>query len=318
MPLLTLKPFEALGKFLKCSPQDLVKILFFTYQEEDQEKSIAVLCRGDDEVNPIKVKNGLGLLEVPELASPEKVQQIAGASPGSCGPYSLKTDIPIYLDSQLKGLGHFITGANKDGFHVKNVQPERDFKVQSYGDFCYARPGDASPDGKGVLQERRGIEVGHLFYLSDTYSRKMNLSYLNQKGKKEFVEMGCYGLGVTRTLQALIEQSHDKDGCIWPLSVAPCAVHICLLDVRSEPVLKALTEILGIIKDCQLDYFIDDREERPGVKFKDADLLGLPLRINLGERDLKNSQVECVVRKSKSSEKLSISALKKFIQLKIN
>ena len=304
---------EELSRFLKCLASDLVKILFVVYKEDSkkapQEKCIAVLCSGDDEINLLKVKQQLGLKEPPVLASAEIVYEITGASPGSCGPWNLKKEVPIYLDKRLKSRGNFIIGANKEGFHVKNINPGRDFSVKAYGDFCFAGEGDLSPKGE-ALKKFRGIEVGHLFYLSDTYSKTMNLTYLDKQGKKQFVEMGCYGLGVTRTLQAVVEQSHDDKGIIWPLCVAPFAVHICLIDPESSQVLKSLEELIDVFKEHSLDYFIDDRKERPGVKFKDADLLGLPLRVNLGERDLKNSQVEICIRKTGLREKLSIEELK--------
>ena len=308
---------EELAEFLKCKPADLVKILFFTYQENSQnqentsgEKSFAVLCSGDDEINPFKLKQHLSLKENPVLASSKVVKEIAGADPGSCGPWNLKKDIPVYLDHHLKTRGNFITGANKEGFHAKNVNPDRDFKVHRYGDFCFAKEGDLSPQGDSVLKRYRGIEVGHLFYLSDLYSKMMNLTYLDSQGKQKFVEMGCYGLGLTRTLQAVIEQSHDDKGMIWPLCVAPFAVHICLIDIQSPQVLKVMEELILVLKEQLLDYFIDDRKERPGVKFKDADLLGFPLRFNLGDKDLKNSQIEICIRKTGFREKLSLKELK--------
>ena len=303
---------DDLAGFLKCSANDLVKILFFVYKEDSESRNqyVAVLCSGEDEVNPLKVKQQVGLKEPLYLADAKAIREITGVNPGSCGPWNLKKEIPIYLDHRLKNRGNFITGANKEGFHVKNVNPGRDFKVKAYGDFCFAKEGDLNPKGDSVLKKYRGIEVGHLFYLSDTYSKMMDLTYLDQQGKKRFVEMGCYGLGVTRTLQAVVEQSHDDQGIIWPLCVAPFAAHICLIDPDSSLVLKTKETLISILKEHSLDYFIDDRKERPGVKFKDADLLGLPLRINLGERDLKNSQFEICVRKTGFREKLSIKELK--------
>lgn len=308
---------ESLAKFLKCSASDLVKILFFVSKEESkskdgvfQEQYFAVLCSGDDEINPLKVKQHLGLKESPVLASAKTVKEIAGASPGSCGPWNLKKEIPVYLDNRLKARGNFITGANKEGWHIKNVNPGRDFKVRDYGDFCFAKEGDLSPKGDSILKKYRGIEVGHLFYLSDTYSKMMELTYLNNQGQHKFIEMGCYGLGVTRTLQAIVEQNHDDKGIVWPLCVAPFAVHICLIDPDSSTVLKTEEELISMLEEHSLDYFVDDRKERPGVKFKDADLLGMPLRFNLGERDLKNSQIEIYVRKNGFREKLSVKELK--------
>jgi len=302
---------DDLAGFLKCFANDLVKILFFVYEEgaENQNQYIAVLCSGEDEVNPLKVKQQVGLKEPPRLADAEAIKEITGVNPGSCGPWNLKKEIPIYLDHRLKNQGNFITGANKEGFHVKNVNPGRDFKLKAYGDFCFAKEGDPSPKGDSVLKKYRGIEVGHLFYLSDTYSKMMNVTYLDQQGKKKFVEMGCYGLGVTRTLQAIVEQSHDDQGIVWPLCVAPFAVHICLIDPDSSLVQKTQETLISILKEHSLDYFTDNRKERPGVKFKDADLLGLPLRVNLGKRDLKNSQLEICIRKTGFKEKLSLKDL---------
>ena len=312
-----IKSIAQLAEFLNCNPGELVKILFFNFEEtkdqktpKDKENVFAVLCSGDDEISPFKLKIHMGLKGNPVLASREKVYDIAGAFPGSCGPWNLKTRIPIYLDHRLKSRGNFITGANKEGWHVKNVNPHRDFQPKGYGDFCFAREGDPSPRGDSVLKRYRGIEVGHLFYLSDSYSRPMNLFYLNPGGEKKFVEMGCYGLGVTRTLQAIVEQNHDEQGIIWPVCVAPFVAHICLIDSKSSLVLKTKEELIEEFKSRCLDFFIDDREERPGVKFKDADLLGLPLRINLGERDLKNGQLEIYIRKNGFRKKLSIQSFR--------
>ena len=308
-----IKTIQELAQFLNSSSKDLVKILFFISQDElknanSKNKVFAVLCLGDDEINPLKAKKHLNLQELPLLADDKTIKDITGASPGSCGPCCLKQNIPIYLDNYLKNKSNFITGANKDGFHLKNVNPTRDFEAQDYGDFCFAREGDLSPTG-APLKKYRGIEVGHLFYLSDEYSKKMSLSYLDKQGKKRLVEMGCYGLGVTRTLQAVAEQSHDEKGLIWPLSIAPFSLHICLIDPDSSEVLKALKELTTLLKKNSLDYFIDDRKERPGVKFKDADLIGLPLRVNLGVRDLQNNQIEICIRKTNVKEKLSLKDL---------
>ena len=303
---LGVKTIEALARFLKCEQQELVKILFVTFTEKHSKNKnqAAFLCKGNDEINLLKVQKNLDSQDIPILSSPEDIQNITGASPGSCGPVGLK--IPVYVDHKLKNRKNFITGANKEGVHLKNVN-FKDFKVKSYGDFCYAKAGDPHPKNeKQTLKEYRGIEVGHLFYLSDTYSKQMNLKYLDEKGRSLFVEMGCYGLGITRTLQAIVEQSHDKDGIIWPPSVAPFALHICLIDPNSAAVKKILNQLTGDLDNLGLDYFIDDRKERPGVKFKDADLLGLPLRLNMGERDLKDSQVEIIIRKTGVREKVKL------------
>lgn len=304
-----IKTIDQLAKFLKLKSSELVKILFFVSPDKNsQDKFFAVLCLGDDELNLFKIKQHLKLKELPTLADEQTIQKISGAKPGSCGPYNLKVKIPIYLDNYLKTKRNFITGANKDGFHLRNVNPDRDFKVTAYGDFCFARESDLSPQGS-AFKKHRGIEVGHLFYLSDEYSKKMNLGFLNKQGKKIPVEMGCYGLGITRTLQAVIEQSHDEKGMVWPLSIAPFSAHICLIDPDQAQVLKAQEKLIGILNKHSLDYFIDDRKERPGVKFKDADLIGLPLRFNLGIKDLKNNQIEVCLRKKGERIKLSLEGL---------
>ena len=306
------KTIEDLSRFLNCKSDELVKILFVKLKlKKESSDLVAFLCQGDDEMNLLKAakvfKDSEGLI----LATPEEIKKLTGADPGSCGPVNL--NCPVYADYRLKGKVNFITGANKTGFHFKNVN-FRDFRVTGWGDFCYAKAGDLSPQGKGVLKEFRGIEVGHLFYLSDTYSRSMDLKYSDKGGRSRYVEMGCYGLGITRTLQAVVEQSHDEKGIIWPLSIAPCAVHICLIDPKDLEVLQTLLEVEKTLKTCHLDYFIDDREERPGVKFKDADLLGMPFRLNIGKKDIKNfKSLEFVTRKTGFKEKIPLKDLKKNI-----
>ena len=309
-----IKTIEGLARYLKCKEESLVKILFIKIFLNKKEKSVAILCRGSDSISLLKVQKALGSEREPQLLSHAEVKQISGASIGSCGPVGLSC--PIYMDHKLKTVKNFITGANEDGFHLKNVNL-KDFQVEAFNDCCYAKAGDPSPDGQGVLKEKRGIEVGHLFYLSDTYSQSMGLQYQDKNGKNQFVKMGCYGIGITRTLQAVVEQNYDKNGIVWPVSIAPFLIHICLLDLESEKVLKVLNELEVFFKKENIDYFIDDRKERPGVKFKDADLIGLPFRINLGEKDLKNLQIELVVRKTNQKEKIQIneiSKIKKYIK----
>ena len=308
-----------LSRFLKQPEKDLVKSLFFVWGEEDAQTSAqpaqntqqgaVILCAGDDDISPFKLKRFLGSRENPRLASPERIKEWTGATPGSLGPLSLKRPLPIYADQRLKGRGNFITGANKEGFHVKNCHPGRDFTIKAYGDLCYAKPGDPGPTKGSLLRKSRGIEAGHIFYLSELYSRMMNLSFQDSSGRKKFVEMGCYGLGVTRTLQALVEQSHDESGIVWPACVAPFTAHICLIEPNGPAVLKAQKQIISCLKERGLDFFIDDREESPGIKFKDAELLGLPLRITLGERDLKKGLIEIQFRKQRRKEQIKCGDL---------
>ncbi len=301
-----IKTIEALSRFLKAPKNELAKILFLSCVKSSGEtQHIAVLLRGSDELNLLKVKNHLKLEQNPTFLSDMEVKKLTGAAPGSCGP--IKLSIPIYMDQELIALPSLITGANKDNYHVRNVVPERDFKPAGTGDFRYAKPGDKGPDNQELIS-RRGIEVGHIFYLGDKYSKKMNVYYLNQNGKKQPVQMGCYGIGVTRTVQAVVEQSHDKDGIIWPLAIAPFTIHICLLDPKDLKTCKTANYLYHSLQEKKVEVFMDDREEKAGVKFKDADLLGFPFRVNVGMRDIEKDLVEIMERKTGKRKKISISS----------
>ncbi len=304
----TEKTIADLAKLTGIAEAELIKTLFFSANDglnsKDQSlKAFAVLLRGSDEVNPIKLKNFLGLSNPPRMLTEEEVREVSGASPGSCGPVGLK--IPVYMDNGVRHLKNSVVGANEDGFHLKNVNHERDYEATKTGDLRMAREGDRSPDGKGLLKSYRGIEVGHVFYLGTTYSEKMKAQFLDPNGKAKVIEMGCYGIGVTRTVQACIEQSHDKDGIIWPISIAPFEVHICCLDPKDEQVMSASQKIYDSLKLKGLDVLLDDRDERPGFKFKDADLLGMPLRVVIGKKGLEANEIEVVLRKTKEATKIT-------------
>ncbi len=300
------KTIADLAKFTGLAERELVKTLFFATQEDPKDKSlkaIAVLMRGSDEVNLIKLKNMLGMTNPPVMLTDEEVVQVCGARPGSCGPVGLKN--PVYADNGVQGLKNYIVGANEDGFHLKNVNHSRDFSITKFADLRLAQEGDLSPDGKGVLKSYRGIEVGHVFYLGNKYSKKMNASYLDINGKAQVIEMGCYGIGVTRTVQAAIEQSHDKDGIIWPKAIAPFQVHLCCLDPKDEQVGGYSQKIYDQLTAQGVEVLFDDRDERPGVKFKDADLLGMPLRLVVGKKGLDANEIELIVRRGKEVKKIS-------------
>lgn len=303
-----LKTIQQLTDALKIPAHQLVKTLYFSGNEgfDPKDKSLrpfAVLLRGSDEVNPIKVKNLLGLVNPPQMLTDEEVKEVTGAWPGSCGPLGLK--IPIYLDHGVSKLKNFIVGANEDGFHLKNVNVGRDFNATQVADLRMAKEGDQCPSGKGTLKSYRGIEVGHVFYLGTKYSQKMGATYLDKNGKAQLLEMGCYGIGVSRTVQAAIEQSYDADGIIWPVSIAPFHVHICALDVKSEKVMEVVKKLEVDFAEAGIEVLVDDRDERPGVKFKDADLLGMPVRINIGTRGLEAGEIEVVERKGKAVQKVA-------------
>ncbi len=309
-----LKTIDDLSKALKIPARQLVKTMFFSASDDPAKNlnPVAVLLRGSDEVNPIKLKNHFGLANPPQLLNDTEVREITGASPGSCGPVGLR--IPILMDKGVEGLRNFIVGANKDDFHLKNVNHGRDFKVTTVGDFRMAREGDLSPDCKGKLKSYRGIEVGHIFYLGTKYSQKMEANYLSQEAVLKPIEMGCYGIGITRTVQAVIEQNHDKDGIIWPVSIAPYTVHIALLDPDNAEARALADQYYDQLNAKGIDVLMDDRAERPGVKFKDADLLGMPLRLNIGARGLAAGEIEMIERKTKTVTKIPPNAVVEKIQ----
>lgn len=306
------KTIADLEKFTSVPAKELVKTLYFSANEgldakDKSLKAFAVLLRGSDEVNPIKVKNLLKMTNPPLMLTDEEVKEVTGANPGSCGPVGLK--IPIYLDNGLKNYKNYIVGANEDGFHLKNVNHGRDYQVTALADVRMAREGDKCPESDGRLKPYRGIEVGHVFYLGQKYAQKMSGTFLDKNGKAQFYEMGCYGIGVTRTVQACIEQSHDQDGIIWPKSITPFHVHICHLDPKDEAANQFVDSIAKELESKSIEVLVDDRDERPGFKFKDADLLGFPVRIVVGKKGLESNQIEVVERKSKQVHKIGKEAV---------
>ncbi len=306
------KTIADLSNFTGVAANELVKTLFFsandgTNSKEKGLKPFAILLRGSDEINPIKVKNFLKMTNPPLMLTDDEVRTTSGAAPGSCGPIGLK--IPIYADHGIQNLKNYIVGANEDDFHLKNVNHDRDYKVTEFADLRMAREGDKCPESDGRLKAYRGIEVGHVFYLGQKYAQKMSGTFLDKNGRSQFYEMGCYGIGVTRTVQACIEQSHDADGIIWPISIAPYHVHICSLDPKDETLTRYVDKLDLGLSEKKYDVFIDDRDERPGFKFKDADLLGFPVRIVVGKKGFEAGQVEVVNRKTKEVMKCAPDAV---------
>lgn len=297
-----------LEKSLNIPASRLVKTFFVKFQDQKKTgKQACLLLPGDRDVNFVKVKNLLKSPSEVEPLSDEEVSKLTGARPGSCGPVGLK--IPVLMDQALKALDSFIVGANEDDYHLKNVLPHRDFGRHQkilIGDISQARPGDPCPECGKSLTLKRGIEVGHIFYLGTRYSEPMGLRYLDENGKTKNVEMGCYGIGVTRSLQAVVEQSHDDDGICWPLSLSPFGIHICLLDPEEGIVNSWLGDYQKELEKKGFDLFVDDRKERPGIKFKDADLLGFPLRVTVGKRGFENKEVELFIRKSRQRIKVPL------------
>jgi prolyl-tRNA synthetase len=256
-------------------------------------KPIIILIRGDDQLNETKLMAKTGAVAV-RPATPEEIIPLLGAKPGSLGAVvNVPTSVQVFADERLQGANDMTTGANEDGFHLKNVSIERDIKVTAWFDLRTVSAGEPCVKCAKPLKIRRAIEVGHVFKLGTKYSEKLNATFLDVDGSRKPSVMGCYGIGVTRTLQAIIEQGNDKDGVIWPLSVAPYQVCITPLAVAPESeAMKVAEKFYAELTAQGVDVILDDRDERPGVKFKDADLVGFPIRIALGEKSLLKGEVE--------------------------
>ena len=285
---------EDVTGFLGITADQLVKTLVCTVDGEP----VAVLVRGDHELNETKLKNALDAQSV-EMASERQVEEATGAPQGFAGPVGL--GIKVVADNGIKAMKNFVVGGNEKDLHLKNVNLERDFKPAFFGDFRTIAPGDACPRCGGPMAFGRGIEVGHVFKLGVKYSEAMKAVFLNKQGKERPMIMGCYGIGIGRTVAAAIEQNHDKDGIVFPIPVAPFEVTILPLQMHNEAVVEAASKIYGGLLDMGIDALLDDRDERAGVKFNDADLLGTPVRITVGSRGLKNGEVEVKLRSEPES-----------------
>jgi len=302
------RTIEEVSEFLGISPAHLVKTLIF----ESDESFVAVLIRGDLEVNEIKLKNALGCLHL-ELASEEKILEITGGPLGFSGPVGLE-DIRLLADPSVMALGVAATGANKNHTHIVGVVPNRDFVPDDIVEIRLAQAGDRCPRCDGTLVEMRGIEVGHVFKLGTKYSKAMRCTFLDADGEEQFMTMGCYGLGVSRTMAASIEQNHDDKGIIWPLPIAPYEVVLVLLNSDKEEVVAAATGLYEQLVAAGIDVLFDDRPERPGVKFNDMDLIGFPVRIVAGKRGLESGEVELSLRRDGERRPTAIAELVPTVQ----
>jgi prolyl-tRNA synthetase len=256
-------------------------------------KPVLILIRGDDQLNETKFAAKTGTVAI-RPATAEEILPLLGAKPGSLGAVvNVPADVKVFADERLQGANDMTTGANEDGFHFKNVSIERDIKVTSWFDLRTVNAGEPCGKCGKPLKIRRAIEAGHVFKLGTKYSEKLNATFLDADGARKFSVMGCYGIGVTRTLQAIIEQGNDKDGVIWPLNVAPYQVCITPLAIAPESeVMKLAEKIYAELSAKNVDVILDDRDERPGVKFKDSELVGFPIRIGIGEKSLAKGEVE--------------------------
>ena len=293
--------------FLEIPPHDLIKTLIYVAEGQP----IAVLVPGDRDVNEHKLARALGGVAV-QMADDGTIAKATGAPVGFAGPVGLK--IPIYADAGLKTARVSATGANAADAHLINVLPGRDFQVTSYFDLVIAREGDQCPRCGARMREKRGIEVGHVFKLGTKYSKAFDAGFLDDAGNRQIIVMGCYGIGVTRTLQAVIEQSFDENGIIWPLSIAPYQVCVVVPNTGHDASVKAAEALIGKLESLGIDVLFDDRDERPGVKFKDADLMGLPIRAVVSERSLAEGKIEIKRRTEKDKTMVPVDETVSFIQ----
>ena len=263
------------------------------------------LIRGHHELNDVKVKAFFETDNV-EMATQDEIVNLLGANPGSLGPVHDK-DIRIFADNYVKDLNNLVVGANEDGFHYINANLDRDFKVDGFGDFRFILEGEPLSDGSGEAKFAEGIEVGQVFKLGTKYSEAMNATFLDNQGKAKPLIMGCYGIGVSRTLSAIVEQNNDENGIIWPKSVTPFDLHLITINPKKDEQLELGDELYKELQQ-QYDVLYDDRKDRAGVKFNDADLIGLPIRIVVG-KNASEGVVEVKVRQTGESEDVHINDL---------
>jgi len=279
------KKVEAVTEFLSISPQNLVKTMVYMADA----KPVAVLVRGDREVQPVKLKNLLGAVEV-DLADDQQIFDATGVPSGYLGPVGLR--IPVVVDLEVTTMRNFAIGANEKNHHFINANPGRDFEVKQSADLRMITEEDPCPSCGGKIRLTKGIEVGHIFKLGTNYSQSMKATFLDNQGEEKPFIMGCYGIGVSRVVAAAIEQNHDKDGIIFPVPIAPFQAIILNLSPNDAQITAAAEDIYQKLQGNKIDVLLDDRDERPGIKFKDADLIGIPCRITVGKKFTNEGLIE--------------------------
>ena len=309
---------EDQARHLKTNVTRITKtMLYETIDAAGGVRVVAVLIRGDLDINEVKLPKALGVMHA-KLLDEKFLPSIAGCRPGFVGPIGLKapdgqSEVPIYLDRSMENARNVFCGANAEGLHHSNLSVKRDLKAAGVVEVATAREGDPSPTGKGTLRIKRGIEVGHIFKLGAKYSEAMKCEVADQAQKMIPLMMGCYGLGVGRTLAAAVEQSHDDDGIVWPVALAPYQCALLSLQ-RDAEVQRAADELYESLKAAGVEVLYDDRDERPGVKFKDADLIGFPVRIVVGAKALAKGGVEVSTRREKKAEVVPVAKVVEIVK----
>ncbi len=302
------KSIDELTAFLKIDSDRTVKTLIV----EGETGAIALLLRGDHVLNEIKAEKLPGVKSPLTFSSEASVLAATLATPGSVGPVGL--NIPVFADRTVSLMSDFVCGANQDGFHLTSVNFGRDLPEPQVADLRNVIPGDVSPDGRGALALRRGIEVGHVFQLGTKYSEAMNATFLDEQGKAQPMEMGCYGIGVSRIVAAAIEQNNDDKGIIWPPAMAPFLLVIVAIGYsKSEMVKLAADSLYAELSGAGFDVLLDDRDDRPGVMFADAELIGIPHRVTIGERGLKDGLIEYQPRQGGEPQKATLKGAVEFL-----
>ncbi|HAU17185.1 MAG TPA: proline--tRNA ligase [Marinobacter adhaerens] len=308
------KTIDAVSQLLGIDATRTVKTLLVKAEPDEDGSSglVALVLRGDHTLNEIKAENLAGVAEPLTMATDEEIEQAVGCKPGSIGPVNL--NVPVIVDRSAAHLADFVCGANREGFHLTGVNWERDAALERVEDLRNVVEGDPSPDGKGTLEIRRGIEVGHIFKLGNKYSTAMNATVLDENGKTVIMDMGCYGLGVSRVVAAAIEQNHDENGIIWPDAIAPFQVAIVTLNAHKSPtVAEAGEKLYEQLRQAGYDVLLDDRKERPGVKFADMELIGIPHRFVVSERGLAAGTLEYKGRKDAEKQDVPVAEALPFL-----
>ena len=285
------------SEFLKADAKKFIKSMIY----EVDGKPVMVLVRGDYDINETKVMSALDAQDI-RLASAELVKSVSGAETGFAGPVNLKKKIKIIADLSVENLVNAVSGANKTDCHFMNINIGRDFTPDLIADLRLVKRGDKCLCCGKEFEFSRGIEVGHIFKLGLKYSKAMKATYLDDKGKENLMVMGCYGIGVSRIVAATIEQSNDENGIIWPVQIAPYKVVIVAVNWADEQTRKVAEDLYAKLNSAGIETLLDDRDERAGIKFKDADLIGIPYRITVGERNLKENKVEFKSRTQKNAD----------------
>ncbi|MDO5666597.1 MAG: proline--tRNA ligase [Alcaligenaceae bacterium] len=294
--------------------QTVKSVVYHTTDEQGQDQICLLLVRGDHEVNEVKASKLPALKNDYRLANEAEILEHFGSNPGFLGPVNTLKPVHVIADRTVANMHDWVCGANKEDYHLRGVNWGRDLPEPEVADIRNVVAGDPTIDGSGTLAIQRGIEVGHVFFLGDIYSKALNATFLNEDGKAEALQMGCYGIGVSRIVAAAIEQNHDDKGIIWPMSIAPFEVVICPIGwAKSEAVREQATQLYNTLLEAGVEVILDDRDVRPGVMFSEWELIGVPIRVTIGDRGLANQEVEVQARSASESQKVNLTDLNTYV-----